>query len=55
MARGLLLAAETEHLPEPVYNVTGGVSRTRDEFVDVVKKLIPEVVGAVVEAFERSK
>jgi nucleoside-diphosphate-sugar epimerase len=42
LARGLVLAAEKERLPEPVYNVTGGVLRTRGEFADAVKALIPE-------------
>lgn len=42
LARGLVLAAEHENLPEPVYNVTGGVLRTRGEFADIVRGLIPE-------------
>ncbi len=42
LARGLVLAAEHESLLEPVYNVTGGVLRTRGEFADVVRRLIPE-------------
>ena len=42
LVRGLVLAAEAESLPEPVYNVTGGVLRTRGDFVEIVRKLIPD-------------
>jgi UDP-glucuronate 4-epimerase len=41
LARGLVLAAEKEALPELVYNVTGGVLRTREEFAEAVKTMIP--------------
>lgn len=41
LAKGLVLAAEHEGLPEPVYNVTGGVLRTRGEFAEVVRCEVP--------------
>ena len=42
LARGLVLAAERGGLPEPIYNVTGGVLRTRGEFAEAVREAIPE-------------
>lgn len=42
LSSGLVSAAETERLPEPVYNVTGGVSRTRAEFAQAVRDALPE-------------
>ena len=42
LARGLILVAEQEDLPESIYNVTGGVLRTRGEFAEVVRGVFPE-------------
>jgi UDP-glucuronate 4-epimerase len=42
LARGLVLAAEQQALPEPIYNVTGGVLRTRGEFADAVRGVLPK-------------
>lgn len=41
LAMGLVLAAEQRELPEPIYNVTGGVLRTRGEFADAVSAVLP--------------
>lgn len=41
LARGLVLAAEQPSLPEPVYNVTGGVLGTRGEFAEIVRQTVP--------------
>ena len=43
LARGLVLAAEKAHLPESIYNVTGGVIRTRGEFAEAVRSAVPGV------------
>lgn len=41
LAEALLAAALAPSLGNPVYNVTGGVLRTRGEFADAVRELIP--------------
>lgn len=45
LARGLVAAAETGALPEPIYNVTTGVRRTRGDLAAAVRALVP---GAVI-------
>mgnify|MGYP006091920895 CR=1 FL=1 len=42
LARGLVLTAEQQALPEPIYNVTGGVLQTRGEFADAVRGVLPK-------------
>ncbi len=42
LALGLVQAAEARALPEPVYNVTGGVARTRGELAGIVSQYFPE-------------
>jgi nucleoside-diphosphate-sugar epimerase len=41
LAEALVAAALAERLPHDVYNVTGGVLRTRGEFAAVVRALVP--------------
>ena len=41
LAEALVAAALAERLPNAVYNVTGGVLRTRGEFADAVRALVP--------------
>lgn len=45
LARGLVAAAEAGTLPEPVYNITTGVRRTRGDLAAAVRTLVP---GAVI-------
>ncbi len=42
LARALLRAAEAPRLPEPVYNVSGGVLLTRADFADAVRAVLPQ-------------
>lgn len=42
LAEALLAAALAPALPSPIYNVTGGVLRTRGDFAAVVRALLPE-------------
>ncbi|MBL8700507.1 MAG: NAD(P)-dependent oxidoreductase [Alphaproteobacteria bacterium] len=44
LARGLVAAAEAGALPEPVYNVTTGVRRTRGDLAAAVRSLVPAAV-----------
>lgn len=44
LARGLVAAAEAGALPEPVYNITTGVRRTRGDLAEAVRALVPGVV-----------
>ncbi len=41
LAEGLLAASLADTLPHTVYNITGGVLRTRGEFADAVRRLVP--------------
>lgn len=41
LAAGLVLAAEAESLPEPVYNLTSGTKRTRGELARIVARHFP--------------
>jgi len=45
LASGILRAVEAPALPEPVYNITTGVIRTRGELAAAVRKAVP---GAVI-------
>ena len=42
LARGLLAAAGAPELPHDVYNLTGGVLRTRGELAQAVRQLVPQ-------------
>ncbi|MBS10967.1 MAG: hypothetical protein CME19_05105 [Gemmatimonadetes bacterium] len=42
LAKGLVSAAERSDLPAPVYNVTGGVHRTRSDFAQAVRNTLPD-------------
>lgn len=42
LAEALLAAALAPKLANPVYNVTGGVLRTRGEFAEAVRRLLPD-------------
>ena len=42
LANGLVSAAEQARLPEPVYNVTSGINRTRSAFAKAVRDAIPD-------------
>ena len=42
LANGLVSAAEQARLPEPVYNVTSGIHRTRSAFAKAVRDTIPD-------------
>lgn len=46
LARALIDAAAASKLPEPIYNVSGGVIRTRKELAAIVRELVP---GAAIE------
>jgi nucleoside-diphosphate-sugar epimerase len=46
LAEALVAAAVAERLPETVYNVSGGVLRTRGELAEITRKLVP---GAAIE------
>ena len=41
LAEALVAAALAQHIPASVYNITGGVLRTRGEFADAVRSLVP--------------
>lgn len=41
LAEGLLAAALAPSLPYPVYNITGGVLRTRGDFAEAVRAVVP--------------
>lgn len=41
LAEALVAAALAETLPNTVYNITGGVLRTRGEFADAVRRIVP--------------
>ncbi|MGV3650841.1 MAG: NAD-dependent epimerase/dehydratase family protein [Devosia sp.] len=42
LAEALVMAATAPALPHDVYNITGGVLRTRGDFADAVRRLVPD-------------
>ena len=42
LADGLILAAERSPLPRPAYNLSSGILRTRGEFAEAVRRVVPQ-------------